>query len=89
MLHSIAGRASSTEGVWPQVRDDDWCGEWQACEKRLEDALPASRDSLLDAAASHAEVPAQAPAAGGPRESLMIPVDPPRASPSANHYSSD
>ncbi len=24
------------EGVWPTVRDDDWCGEWKASQRRLE-----------------------------------------------------
>jgi hypothetical protein len=25
-----ATKAYLVEGVWPLIRDDDWCGEWQA-----------------------------------------------------------
>ena len=24
------------EGVWPTVRDDDWCGEWKALQRRVD-----------------------------------------------------
>jgi len=27
------------EGVWPTVRDDDWCGEWKAAARRPEPRL--------------------------------------------------
>jgi len=37
------------EGVWPTVRDDDWCGEWKLSVRRAEtraaDALIASLPS--------------------------------------------
>ena len=30
-LSPVAGKkAYLVEGVWPLVRDDDWCGEWRA-----------------------------------------------------------
>lgn len=25
----IAAKAYVVEGIWPLVRDDDWCGEWK------------------------------------------------------------
>lgn len=30
MLHPINQKSFMIEGVWPHVRDDDWCGEWKA-----------------------------------------------------------
>lgn len=29
-LHPLNGKTHAVEGVWPTVRDDDWCGEWRA-----------------------------------------------------------
>jgi len=29
-LGSSSKKAHIVEGVWPLVRDDDWCGEWRA-----------------------------------------------------------
>jgi hypothetical protein len=29
MLHPINAKSYMIEGVWPHVRDDDWCGEWK------------------------------------------------------------
>ena len=29
-LGPSAAKAHMVEGVWPLVRDDDWCGEWRA-----------------------------------------------------------
>lgn len=30
MLHPINAKSFMIEGVWPHVREDDWCGEWKA-----------------------------------------------------------
>jgi hypothetical protein len=37
------------EGVWPTVRDDDWCGEWKALVRRTDPARidPARVNDLL------------------------------------------
>ena len=29
MLNPITAKAYVVEGIWPLVRDDDWCGEWK------------------------------------------------------------
>jgi hypothetical protein len=34
MLHPINQKSYMIEGVWPHVRDDDWCGEWKAGSRR-------------------------------------------------------
>jgi len=36
MLHPINQKTYMIEGVWPHVRDDDWCGEWKAAARRAE-----------------------------------------------------
>ena len=36
MLHPINAKSSMIEGVWPHVRDDDWCGEWKVAQRPLQ-----------------------------------------------------
>jgi hypothetical protein len=40
MLHPINQKSYMIEGVWPHVRDDDWCGEWTAASRRAETRTP-------------------------------------------------
>ena len=42
MLHPINQKSYMIEGVWPHVRDDDWCGEWKSAGRRAETRLPDS-----------------------------------------------
>jgi hypothetical protein len=35
-LSPINQKSYMIEGVWPTVRDDDWCGEWKALQRRLD-----------------------------------------------------
>ena len=42
MLHPINQKSYMIEGVWPHVRDDDWCGEWKSAGRRLETRIPDS-----------------------------------------------
>ena len=42
MLHPINQKSYMIEGVWPHVRDDDWCGEWKAASRRVETRVPDS-----------------------------------------------
>ena len=39
MLHPINAKAYMIEGVWPFVRDDDWCGEWKLTARRPESRI--------------------------------------------------
>ena len=32
-LHPVNQKSFMIEGVWPHVRDDDWCGEWKAARR--------------------------------------------------------
>jgi hypothetical protein len=36
MLSPINQKSYMIEGVWPTVRDDDWCGEWKAQQRRVD-----------------------------------------------------
>ena len=38
-LSPINAKSYMIEGVWPTVRDDDWCGEWKAGVRRPEPRL--------------------------------------------------
>ena len=46
MLHPINAKSFMIEGVWPHVREDDWCGEWKARTQRTDvrgsQGLPAA-----------------------------------------------
>ena len=35
-LSPLNQKAYMIEGVWPTVRDDDWCGEWKALVRRVD-----------------------------------------------------
>lgn len=48
------------EGVWPQVRDDDWCGEWIAAE-RAGPQVKHAVDSLMHGSAPAVRVPLMSP----------------------------
>lgn len=41
-LHPLKAKTHTIEGVWPTVRDDDWCGQWQAQKRRVADHPPAA-----------------------------------------------
>lgn len=46
-LNPVTARAYVVEGVWPIVRDDDWCGEWKTLVQVVDGRVP---ESLIDAA---------------------------------------
>ena len=39
-LNPVTAKAYVVEGVWPLVRDDDWCGEWRVLTRMAEGPLP-------------------------------------------------
>jgi hypothetical protein len=64
-LNTVTTKTYVVEGVWPLVRDDDWCGEWKILTRTAE-------GSTLEAPAISAENAAvPAPARGRP-----VPVAP-------------
>ena len=77
MLHPINQKSYMIEGVWPHVRDDDWCGEWKATARRVESrpADPISAGPLLPVSGASPFAPRPAakpvPQAGSPFGSTL------------------
>jgi hypothetical protein len=65
-LSPLNQKSYMIEGVWPTVRDDDWCGEWKALVRRVE---PSRIGDILNAPSATPVPP------GAPRQ---IPPPPPR-----------
>ena len=51
-LSPINAKAYMIEGVWPTVRDDDWCGEWKSGARKTESRLPEFMSTGLAVPAS-------------------------------------
>ena len=69
MLHPINAKSFMIEGVWPHVRDDDWCGEWKMATRRVDTRITEVSTGPL------------VPGHGTPSPSPMMPSMPPRPSP--------
>jgi hypothetical protein len=41
-LHPINQKPYMIEGVWPYVRDDDWCGEWKVDMRASDESMAES-----------------------------------------------
>lgn len=62
IVHPVSAKAYMVEGIWPHVRDDDWCGEWVAGNRRIDSAAAVAMNSLMQSAAT------------GPRPAVVTPV---------------
>ncbi|HVF65053.1 MAG TPA: hypothetical protein VNE58_13770 [Casimicrobiaceae bacterium] len=69
-LSPINQKTYMIEGVWPTIRDDDWCGEWKALQRRLD------VNKLTDVLNTPLSTPLPGTAAPLPRPPLQ-PVRPP------------
>ena len=69
MLHPINAKSYMIEGVWPHVRDDDWCGEWKMAARRA--------DTLVTEVGTNPNTPTVSPMVPTPKTPSM----PPRVSP--------
>jgi hypothetical protein len=49
-LNPITAKTYVVEGVWPLVRDDDWCGEWRILTRMIEDWIPEVPPAGMEAA---------------------------------------
>ena len=47
-LNPVTAKAHVIEGVWPLVRDDDWCGEWKVLGRshNIQEANAAIADAV-------------------------------------------
>src|SRR5215471_7820938 len=48
-LNPVTAKAYVVEGVWPLVRDDDWCGEWEVLT-RMNDWAPEALPVVMQSA---------------------------------------
>jgi hypothetical protein len=71
-LNPINAKSYMIEGVWPTVRDDDWCGEWKALVRRVD---PNRVSDVLGATAT----PRPTVVDGQPRATVIsaTPMQPP------------
>jgi hypothetical protein len=45
MLSPVNAKSYMIEGVWPTVRDDDWCGEWKLLARRVDSRIAEALNS--------------------------------------------
>ena len=62
-LNTSNAKSHAIEGVCPTVRDDDWCGQWQA-QKNVEASAPTAAMLVQNA---KSQGPRTQTLAGGPR----------------------
>jgi len=67
LLNPVNQKSHAIEGVWPTVRDDDWCGQWEA-HRGTEVAMPSAAALAQGAAKT---VNARSPAMAGPRTQTL------------------
>ena len=71
IVHPVSAKAYMVEGIWPHVRDDDWCGEWSPIKRKPDTSMPDARNLMAQPSA-----PSPIRTAGLPGGSLMAPVAP-------------
>jgi hypothetical protein len=58
MLNPLNAKSYMIEGVWPTVRDDDWCGEWKLLARRVDGRVAEALNApLISAQAVAPRVP--------------------------------
>jgi hypothetical protein len=67
VVHPVNAKAYMVEGVWPHVRDDDWCGEWTPPKRKGESVSTDPRQLLMQGPAAPARP-------GAIAASLMTPL---------------
>jgi hypothetical protein len=77
IVHPDSAKVYLVEGIWPHVRDDDWCGEWTANNRHVDSPATEAMNSLMmQSAASTARPVPAAPAFAVP-EPIGEPLHPP------------
>ncbi len=76
IVHPSSSKAYLIEGVWPHVRDDDWCGEFVAGNRRADSPAIAAMSSLMQTAAANPR-PATVVPAFAATEPVHEPTHPP------------
>jgi hypothetical protein len=60
-LSPINAKAYMIEGVWPHVRDDDWCGEWKIRARRTDGRVAEAASGAVVTNLMTPSVPAARP----------------------------
>ena|SRR5262252_7243036 len=47
LLNPLNAKSYLIEGVWPVVRDDDWCGEWKLLARRVDSRVAEALNAPL------------------------------------------
>ena len=70
IVHPVSAKAYMVEGIWPHVRDDDWCGEWVPMKRKIDAPAADPRNLLMQSAATPIRTSTV------PGASLMTPAGP-------------
>jgi len=46
-LNPVNAKSYMIEGIWPTVRDDDWCGEWKILARRVDSRVAEALNAPL------------------------------------------
>lgn len=46
-LNTVTAKSYMIEGIWPTVRDDDWCGEWKILARRVDSRVAEALNAPL------------------------------------------
>ena len=78
IVHPVSAKAYMVEGIWPQVRDDDWCGEWVSSNRRIDSDSVATEamSSLLAQSGSPVARPSTVLAPFPPAQAASDPLRP-------------
>ena len=82
-LHPVNLKTYMIEGVWPHVRDDDWCGEWRTPLQRSRGEAPAGTRAPTAPAARPAML-TPLPAGSAPSAKAIAPPLTPATRPAGN-----
>lgn len=89
IVNPLSAKTYMVEGVWPHVRDDDWCGEWVVSNRRLDSPATEAMSSLLMQSAAAAARPASTMPTFVAPEPSSEPLHPPVSTLMRGHLGSD
>jgi len=61
LLNPVNAKSYMIEGIWPTVRDDDWCGEWKLLARRVDSRVAEALNAPLMGPQSLTPTPRPAP----------------------------
>lgn len=89
IVHPLSAKAYMVEGVWPHVRDDDWCGDWAISNRRPDSPSTEAMSSLMQSAATAARTTSSATPTFVSPEPGIESIHPPISTLMRGHLGSD